>query len=141
MLESALGIEFRMAGQMGLAIFADDLGRFVGEDAGVEVMAVRRQLGIAEAHRHLVFGRAGKQRHRRRIRHLALEPGVDLGLILHVPAREKRRQRQFGIDDQIGPARLGLVHQRNHARNDGLAALGALNGAHLGGGDIDDTHG
>jgi hypothetical protein len=141
MLESALGIEFGMARKMRLAILADDLGRLVGQDAGVEMTTVRRQFGIAEAHRHSIFGSAGKQRHRRRIRHLPLEPGIDLRLVLDVPAREKRRQRQFRIDDQISPARLGFVHERKHARNDGLTALGTLNGAHLSSGDIDDTHG
>src|SRR5579872_1696261 len=44
MLEGPLGIELRMARQVRLAVFADDLRRPVGENAGVEMMAVRRQL-------------------------------------------------------------------------------------------------
>src|SRR5581483_6939919 len=60
MLERTIGIELRMSRQMRLAIFADNLRRAVSEDAGVEMMSVRRQLGIAEAHCYSVFGGAGK---------------------------------------------------------------------------------
>ena len=88
------------------------------------MMAVGRQFGIAEIHRHPVLRRTLEQRPGRRVRHLALEPGVDLGLILHVPARKERRQRQLRIDDEVGAVRLGLVHQREHALDHGLPAVG-----------------
>jgi hypothetical protein len=45
-----------------------------------------------------------------------------------------------GVDDQIGPPCLGLVHERDHARDHGLTAIGTLDRAHLGGGNIYDTH-
>src|SRR3981081_2760003 len=48
-LEGALAVEFRMARQMNLAILANDFRRLVCEDAGIEMMSVRRQLGIDEA--------------------------------------------------------------------------------------------
>jgi hypothetical protein len=139
-LEGALGIELRMARQMDLAVFPDDLGGFVGEDAGVEMMPVRRQFGISEAHRHLVPRGALEQRLRCRVRHLPLEPGIDLGLIQHVPARKECGEGQFRIDDQIGALGFGLIHQRDHALDDGFAAVGFLNRTHLGGGNIDDAH-
>ena len=104
------------------------------------MMPVRRQFGIAEVHRDLVLRGAFEQRLGRRVRHLALEPGVDLGLILHVPARKERGERELGIDDQVGALRLGLIHQRDHALDDGLAAFGFLDRPQLGGGNIDDAH-
>jgi len=61
MLERAFGIEFGMTGKMHLAIFADDPRGLVGEDAGVEMMPVRGQFGITEAHGHLVRGGALEQ--------------------------------------------------------------------------------
>ena len=141
MLEGAFGIELRMARQMNLAVFSDDLGGSIGEDAGVEMVSVRRQFGIAKTHSHLVPSGALEQRLRRRVRHLALEPAIDLGLILHVPARKECGERQLRIDDQVGAAGFGFIHQRDHALDDGFAAIGFLDRAHLGGGDIDNAHG
>ena len=105
------------------------------------MMPVRRQLGIAEAHGDLTLRGSREQRHRRRVRHVVLEPGVDLGLILHVPTRKKGGERQLRINDQICSARLGLVHQSEHAADDSFATVGPLDRTHLSGGDIDDTHG
>jgi len=48
---------------------------------------------------------------------------------------------QFRIDDQIGAAGLGFIHQRDHALDDRLAAIRSLDWAHLGGGEIDNAHG
>ncbi len=104
------------------------------------MMPVRRQLGIAKIHCDLVLRGAFEQGPRCCIRHLALEPGVDFGLILHVPAREERGERELRVDDQIGAFRLGFVHQRDHALDDGFAAFGFLDRTQLGGGNIDDAH-
>ena len=49
MLVGALRVELGVAGQMHLAVLADDRAGSVDQDRGVEVMAVGRQLGIAEA--------------------------------------------------------------------------------------------
>src|SRR5204863_1920321 len=70
MLECAFRVELRMTRQMNLAIFPDDLSGLVGEYAGVEMMPVRRQFGIAKVHCDLVVGGSFKQRPCRRIRHL-----------------------------------------------------------------------
>jgi hypothetical protein len=104
------------------------------------MMPIRRQLGIAKIHRDLVVGGALKQRPGRGIRHLTLEPGIDLGLILHVPAREERGERELRIDDQIGAFRLRFIHQRDHALDDGFTAFGFLDRTQLGGGNIDNAH-
>ena len=105
------------------------------------MMPVRRQFGIAKAHGHLISRGALEQRRRRHIRHLPLEPAIDLGLVLDIPARKECGQRQLRIDDQVGARRLGFIHQRDHALDDGFAAIGPLDWAHLGGGDINSAHG
>jgi hypothetical protein len=141
MLERAFRVELRMTGQVNLAVFADNFSGLVGEDTGVEMMPIRRQFSIAKIHCNLVVGGSLKQQPCRRIRHLALEPGVDLCLILRVPARKERGECELRIDDQISAPRLGFIHQRDHALDDGFAAIGFLDRAQLGGGNIDDAHG
>jgi hypothetical protein len=47
-LESTLRIELGMAGQMHLAILADDVSVPVDQDRGVEAMAIGGELGITE---------------------------------------------------------------------------------------------
>ena len=54
MLERALGVELGMAGQVHLAVLADDLAVAVDQDRGVEVMAVGGQLRVAEIEADLV---------------------------------------------------------------------------------------
>ena len=82
-----------------------------------------------------------EQRLGRRVRHLSFEPGIDLGLIRHVPARKERGEGQLRIDDQIGAPRLGFIHQDDHALDDSFTAVGLIDRAQLGGSNIDDAHG
>src|SRR5258708_3594920 len=49
MLERALGIELRMTRKMNLAVSSDDPSGSIRQDAGVEIVPVRCQFGIAEA--------------------------------------------------------------------------------------------
>jgi hypothetical protein len=66
-----------------------------------------------------------EQRSRLLPRHLALEPGVDVALVLEEPAREEGGERQLGIDDKVAAHSLRLPHQRDQPRHDlgsGLAA-------------------
>src|ERR1700730_1170825 len=125
---------------MNLAVFSGDLGGSIGEDTAVEMVSIRRQFAIAKTHSHLVPSGALEQRLRSGVWHLALKPAIDLGLILHVPARKECGECQLRIDDQVGAPGFGVIHQRDHALHDGLAAIGFLDGAHLGGGDIDNAH-
>ena len=138
-LVRALLVELGVAGQVHLAVLADDGALLVDQDRGVEVVPVRRQLGIAEAHAHAVLGRPLEQRPGGGVRHLLLEPEIGLGAVLVIPAREERGQRQLGIDDEVGALGLGLLHQVEHARHHGLARVGLLDGAQLGGGNGDDA--
>ena len=96
-------------------------------------MAVGGELGITERNPNAILGGLLEQRPRRGIRHLPLEPGVDLRLFGHVPAREERGERKLRIDDEVALLRLGLIEQVEHAPHDRLAAVGLLDGAHLGG--------
>jgi hypothetical protein len=68
-------------------------------------------------------------------RHLALEPNVGVAAILVMPAREERGQRQFRIDYEI--TALGLPNEFEHASDHGLARVGLLDRAELGGSDLD----
>ena len=138
-LEGAGRVEFGVTGKMHLAVLADDCALAIDEDRGVEVMPIRRQLRIAEAHAHAVPGSPLEQRPRRGIRHFLLEPEIGLGTILVIPAREEGGERQLGIDDEVRPFGLRLIHQVEHARHHGLARLGLLDSAELGGGDSDNT--
>src|SRR6202040_1968514 len=81
-----------------------------------------------------------EQGHCRCVRHLALEPGIDLGLIFHIPARKKCGECEFRINDQVCASGLGLVHQSEHALDDDFPAIGTLDRPHLSGRDIDDSH-
>ena len=46
MLETALRIQLRMAGQVHFAVFADDVPLFVDQNLSVEMLAVGRQFTI-----------------------------------------------------------------------------------------------
>src|SRR5712664_2483580 len=101
MLEAAPRLVLGMAGKVDLAVLADDARALVDEDRGVEMPALRRQLGIADGKADAErLGRL-EERARLRPRHLALEEGVDLGRALQPPAREEGGKGKLGIDDEI----------------------------------------
>ena len=125
-LDACALVELGMAGQVHLAVFADDLALLVDEDRRVEMVPVGRELRIAEAQPHAVLHRALEQRPRGGVGHLLLEPEIGLGAVLVIPAREEGGERQLGIDDEVGALGLGLVHQVEHARHHGLTRVGLL---------------
>src|SRR5262245_32266678 len=97
---------------MNLAVLADDPAALVYQNGSVEVPGgaiLMDQLGVAQAKAEPESARLVEERSRLRPRHLALEEAVDLGLILHVPAREERRQGQLGEHDEITASGLGVV--------------------------------
>src|SRR4029078_12967581 len=98
MLKGALGIVLGMAREMDLAVFPDNLAALVGQYAGVEMVSVGRQLGVAKVHRDPVLRGAIEQRARRRVWHFALEPGIDFRLVRHVPALKEPGERKLRID-------------------------------------------
>src|SRR5262249_14413786 len=73
-----------------------------------------------------------EQRTSRRIRHFALEPGVDVRLIGHVPAREEGGERKLRVNDEITFFSLGTIEQVEHTPHHRLPAVSLLNWAHLG---------
>ena len=70
----------------------------------------------------------------RGVRHLVLEPGVDLVLRVVESAREERGERKLRIDDEPASAVRGLAHQVDEAPDDALARVRAMDGTELGGG-------
>ena len=141
-LKAARGIELAVARQMHLAIFAGDPAVAIHQDRRVVAVPVGRQLRIAERDADPVLRRALEQRPRRRVWHLALEPGIDLRLIGHVPARKERRERELGEHHEIAVLRLRLVEQIDHPPDHGLPAVRPLDRAALGRGDAQEpAHG
>src|SRR5580658_8008616 len=111
---------------MHLAILADDAPITIGQDRGVEVAAVGRQLRVAKRNTDVVLRCRLKQWARRRVRHFALEPGVYLALVRHVPARKEGGEGKLRIDDEIALGCGGLRQNVRHAANDDLPAVGLL---------------
>src|SRR5260370_35259265 len=102
MLEGRLREGPGMAGQVDLAIAADDLAVRRDQDGGVVApgrAGLPRQLGIAEIEADAELGGQREERPRRLVRHRALEKGVDLALILHPPARKEGGEGKLGKDD------------------------------------------
>src|SRR6185295_9905676 len=64
---------------------------------------------------------------------------VDLGLVLHPPAREEGRQRELGEDHELRAARISLLQHLDQPLDHARAAVGAMDGAELGGGDFQAT--
>ena len=81
------------------------------------ISVLGRQFAIAEVKADAELAGQIEQGSRLRPRHLALEKAVDLGLVLDVPARKERRQRQFRIDDQVAAACARLAHQGHQPRH------------------------
>ena len=97
------------------------------------------EFGVAEVEADAELARGVEQRLRLGAGHRALEERVDLGLLLEVPAREERRQREFREHDEVAAVALGVAHQREHALDDLRARLAARDRAELGGADGDDA--
>ena len=139
MLEGPPGLVPGMAGQMDLAVFADDLALAVHQDRGVEPpLAAARlpdQFRVAEIEADAQFRRQLEQRAHGRIRHFGLVEGIEFGFLLQVPAREEAGERELGEDHDLRAPGMGLAHHLRHAGDAGLARLLAGDGPHLGGGD------
>ena len=128
-----------MAGQMHLAVLADNLAIAVDQDRGVVVVAVRGQLRVAQIEADIVLRGLVEQRARGGVRHLALEPRIDLSLIGHVPAREEGGERKFGEHHEVDALRVRLIEQVAQPLYDGLAGLGFLDGTGLGSSNADNA--
>ena len=105
-----------VARQVHLAVLADDLAVRPDQDRGV--VAVRRaglarELGVAEVEADAEVSGEIEQRRGRGVRHLALEPGVDLREVVVPVAREEGGERQLREDHQPGAHAVRLAQ---HAR-------------------------
>ncbi len=130
----APGLVVGMPRQVHLAILQRDAPRLVDEDRRVEAPyppVLLRQLRIAQHEADAEPPGLGEQGLGLRRRHLLFEEGVDLRLFAEMPAREEGREREFGIGDDIAAVPLGLLHQRQQARDHGRACFRARDGSKL----------
>ena len=115
MLKAALWVEFIMSGKVDFPIFPDNPGLGIGQDLGVEMLPLRRQFRIAKRHCDAVIARPLEQRRCGSIGHGSLEPAIDLGLILKIPARKEGGQAELGKDDEFASGAVGFIQQGDHA--------------------------
>ena len=130
-LEGAPRLVLVVPGQVHLAVATDLVAVAADEDLGVVAVTVRRLLGEAEAEADAEasgFVEEGLGLDRR---HLGLEPHVEVGVVLEVPAREERRERELGIDDELGSERVRVVQQGEQPVDDIGPGVVALHRSHL----------
>ena len=134
MLERPLGLVLAMAGQVDLAVLAGDAAILFDDDRGVETArpaVLAGELGVAEAHAQAEPLGLVEQRCRFVVRHLALEEGIDLGLVGHPPAREERGQGELGEHHQLAAHAARFAEMRDHALDHVAPRVAALDRAHL----------
>jgi len=139
MLKRQMRPVVRMARQMDLSIFAENLAVRPHDNGCVVAPAVADGFGIAEIEADAAFGRRFKQRAGVGIRHLVFEKPVGLISALIPVAREKRGQRQFGEDDEAASQTVRLLQHGNQALHHGRSIIGEMNGTELGRGDFQTT--
>src|SRR5262249_28973338 len=116
MLMLASGLRRVVAGQMNLAVLADDRAGLVDEDRCIEAPLPARlecELGVAEIETDREPGSLLEEGAGLRPRHVVLEPRVELRFVLDYPARKEAGQRQLGKDDDVGVARLRIAYHCN----------------------------
>ena len=123
-----------VAGQVHLAVATDDVALSVHDDGCVEALALRGQFGIAQVKANAILARQIKQRLHIGVGHGRFKVAVDLGLVGHPVAREKRGQRQLGKHHKVGVAGVGLFEQFDQAGHHGGLAVAQVDGAELGDG-------
>jgi len=128
--------------QMNLAVLADDASVWSDQDRSVEAAGLAfllRQLSVAEVEADTLRARQLEQRQCLGGRNLRLEVLVDLGLVLHPPAWEESGERKLGKHHELRVARIGLFQNLHQPLHDALAAVSAMDGPELGGGDFQTT--
>ena len=131
-LERRLGLVVGMAGQVDLAVLADDPGLAVHQDGGVELAPFRGQLGVAQVEADAEFARGVEQRLHVGVGHALFEEAIDRLGVFHPVARKESGQRQFGKDHELRLAGRGLAHHLDEAADHHRAGVGQVDGAHLG---------
>ncbi len=95
---------------MNFAVFADEIAIPVDED-GCVVVASAYELGEAEIEAEAEGFRFVEEWLGRPGRHLALEKGVHLCIVVDPPPGKKRCECELREDDEIAPAGLRLVQE------------------------------
>src|SRR5438128_6577314 len=130
-LEGPPALVLGMAGEVGLPALAHDAPRRVNQDRGIEAPrdpAVDHELRVAEAHAQAQAFRLLEEGKSLRPRHLALEEGVDLRLILHPPAWEEGGEGELGKHHEVAAVGLGPLEKLDEPLDDLRTAVGPLNG-------------
>ena len=113
-----------VAGDVHLAVVGHDRPVALDEHVCVVAVTVGRQLGVAEAEPDTEPGRLVEQRLGVRPRHLGLVERVELlTIVVEIPAREERRERQLGVDDELAPRLGGPVEQHQQPLDDLVARV------------------
>ncbi|MNV58696.1 hypothetical protein D3C71_1510830 [compost metagenome] len=121
-----------MPRQMDLAVLADDLGRTVNQDGGVELAAFRSHFRIAQVKPDAQLARGVEQRLHIGIGHGLFKEAVHGFRVFHPVAREEGRQGEFREHDEFRLATSGLAHHLDQAAHNHRAGVGKVHGAHLG---------
>ena len=111
-LERTPRLVLGVAGQVNLAVLAEDAAVLVDENRRVVAMrrsVFDRELRVAQVEADAELARAVEQRLRRRIGHLAFEVRVELILPVVVPVREEGGERAFRKHDEIAAVRRRLL--------------------------------
>ena len=131
-----------VAGQVDLAVLADDAATLVDEDRGVVVpcdAVFMGEFGKTQVEADPELTRAVEQRLGRGIRHRALEIRVDVILSIEIPVREECGKRAFWKHHHVAAVRPGLPHERDQPCDSQSARIGARNRAELRGADGEDA--
>jgi hypothetical protein len=113
-LERARGLVFGVTGQVDLPVLPHQPPLAVHDDRRVvpaQARALAAQLRVAQTEREPQAPRLVEQCPGLGAGHLSLEEGVDLGLVLHPPAREERGQGQLRKHHEIRATTVRLIEQ------------------------------
>ena len=125
MLPGAAPVQFRMARQMDLAVFANDPAP-IHQNGGIVAVPIRREFAIAEIEGDIGLLRRLEQRAHRVVGHRTLEVPVHGGDVFLKVARKESGERHLGEHDQPATTGFRLAHEFTHAGNGTLAALARL---------------
>ena len=120
----------RIARDMNLAVFADDVAIAADQDARVVLHALRK-FGIAQIEADPLIARRIEERTSQGARHFGFEECLHLRRIVDGPAREERGQRQFRKRHPGRAPAVGVLQQIDQPAHDLDACVAALDGAEL----------
>jgi hypothetical protein len=120
-----------------LAVLADDRAVGADEDRAIEAPPLGRELGIAEVEAGaelFCLVEQGLRLLRRNAFFKVLR--IDVGLVLHPPARKERGERELRKDDELRAHAVGFPQQVHQSFHGNGARIGLVERPELGGGDL-----